>query len=269
MKEASGESYDWNGGLELDSVTGRIQYGSKPLVEIPPHFQFFLVRHAETFANQKMIFQGCDVENELTQLTPEGERQASNTADRLVEQLDQSFQSEDTEVIVISSPAQRAFKTAGFFTERVRHLKGRTLKLEIQPFLNEIRFGNMSGLCEEQIRELGAEYQRFLQEFRKRGNAAISLGGSDSFLDVLKRAHSGLKSFLKEKEFEHRQKKRVHLVVFTHMITASALCVALRDETLISYCSESGKEFVNWRRIIQNAECLTWNFSSRRMQTLI
>lgn len=256
----------WNDYLGFHSDTGRIVYQSLPVLTLAPHLDLWVVRHAETFANQKKILQGSDQENEDTVLSPEGEAQAAGVADHLVRSLTRAEPGYQR-ISVLASPARRTGQTAQFFLKKVRNVSPLACDYTEHSFLHEIRFGEISGLTEEQVFKLGADYIHFADRFRRQGDALIRLNGGESFHDLLLRVREGFADWQSGLSFSANQGKTA-VVLFTHMITASALRVLLRDEGLSDVCHETGFSFVNWRRIIQNAECLIWDTKMRRMQLL-
>ncbi len=257
----------WVDRLIFAHETGRIAYQSVPALNASAALDLWIVRHAETFANRKKILQGSDQENEDTVLSPEGEAQAAAAADNLARNLVR-MEPKYNRVVVLSSPARRTGQTAQFFLKKIRNESPLACDYSEQSFLHEIRFGEISGLTEEQVFQLGPEYIHFADRFRRHGDALIRLNGGESFHDLLLRVRKGFSDW--QADFEKRGGAgKSAVVIFTHMITASALRVLFRDESLLDVCAESGRPFVNWRRIIQNAECLVWDGDARRMQSLV
>ncbi|HCM42768.1 MAG TPA: hypothetical protein DIS66_05615 [Candidatus Omnitrophica bacterium] len=256
----------WGDYLSFDSETGRIVYQSFPALTLASHLDLWIVRHAETFANQKKILQGSDQENEDTVLSPEGEAQAAAVADHLVRSLTRAEPGYQR-ISVLASPARRTGQTAQFFLKKMRNISPLACEYTEHSFLHEIRFGEISGLTEEQVFKLGADYIHFADRFRRRGDALIRLNGGESFHDLLLRVRKGFADWQSGLSLPVSREKTA-VVLFTHMITASALRVLLRDEGLLDVCQDTGLSFVNWRRIIQNAECLIWDTKMRRMHLL-
>jgi len=256
----------WNKNLEFHPETGRIFYQALPGLSVPLNTDIWLVRHAETFANRKKILQGSDQENEDTVLSPDGEVQAAAAAENLARSLTRADPAY-ARISVLSSPARRAGQTAQFFLRKIRNVSPVACDYAEYSFLHEIRFGEISGLTEEQIFRLGPDYIHFAERFRQQGDALIRLNGGESFHDLLLRVRSGFFDWQTNYSARASGEKQA-VVIFTHMITASALRVLLRDESLVDPLTETGSQFVNWRRIIQNAECLIWDSSARRMQLL-
>lgn len=256
----------WVGQLQFQKENGRISFGTQAALVSSADTDIWIVRHAETFANQKKILQGSDQESEDTVLSPEGEQQAAATAEQLVKNVTRK-EPAYSRITVLSSPARRAGQTAQFFLKKIRNVSPLACDYSELSFLHEIRFGEISGLTEEQVFKLGPDYIFFADRFRRKGDALIRLNGGESFHDLLLRVRAGFLDWQKDFQKQRAQGRNV-VVVFTHMITASALRVLFHDEGLIDNCSETSSSFVNWRRIIQNAECLTWDSSARRMRML-
>lgn len=250
----------FNQQIELDSALGRIRFGSRPLISHPEGVQLYLVRHGETLANQKKIFQGSDQETEWTQLSAEGKIQSQRAAAMLAKKLEAHHAG--AAVHVISSPAQRARHTAEDF---IKELGAKfQIRFELLECLHEIRFGEMSGKTEEEIRAMGPQQTRFIEEYRYRANATVSAGSSESFLKVMERVHQGLAAWIKQLE----QGKPQVVVFYTHMITGAAIRTVFGDLSLKEQDAESG-EFVRWRQMLGNAEPHAWNSATHAFEKII
>lgn len=256
----------WAGQLRFQKENGRIGYGAQAALISSADTDIWIVRHAETFANQKKILQGSDQESEDTVLSPAGEAQAAAAAEQLARNLTR-MEPAYSRVTVLSSPARRAGQTAQFFLKKIRNVSPLACDYSELSFLHEIRFGEISGLTEEQVFKLGPDYIFFADRFRRQGDALIRLNGGESFHDLLLRVRDGFLDWQNTFRKQSDSSKRA-VIIFTHMITASALRVLFHDEGLLDICPETRLSFVNWRRIIQNAECLIWDSSARRMQSL-
>lgn len=239
-----------NYSVELDTATGRLRFGSRPALTIPSQIHLYLVRHGETLANQKKIFQGSDQETEWTKLSPEGHGQSQWAGLRLSERLEKNHS--DSVVHVVSSPAERARHTADYFIKYAK--KKFQPQFQILECLHEIRFGEMSGKTEEEIRAMGSDETRFIEEYRYRANAAVSAASSESFLDVMTRVYRGLSAWVKTLD----PGKPLVVVFYTHMITAAAVRTVFGDRSLNEQDAEAG-QFVRWRRMLGNAEPHVWN----------
>lgn len=249
----------FDGRVDLNQTTGRLRFGSCPILSVPDKIQLYLVRHGETLANQKKIFQGSDQETEWTSLSTEGRAQSQWAGLRLSEKLEKHHA--DSLIHVVSSPAERARHTADYFVKCSE--KKLRVRFQLLDCLHEIRFGDMSGKTEEEIRAMGPEQTRFIEEYRYRANAAVYAENSESFLDVMGRIYLGLKEWIKTLEVGKPQV----VIFYTHMITGAAVRTVLGDKSLREEDPESG-EFVRWRQMLGNAEPYVWNSAAHAFEKM-
>ncbi len=241
--------------LEIHGETGRLRWRAGPPISLPSHIHLYLVRHGETLANHMQIFQGSDHETEWTQLSEKGHAQSRFAAEVLTQKIKKEHP--HYLVKVISSPAERAQKTAAYFLKQAEEFSP---EFEILDCLNEIKFGDMTGKTLEQICAMSPQHDRFIYEYRRQGNAQVSAGGSESFIDVLTRVYSGLQSWLPQ--FQQSGAQPQVLIMFTHMITAGAVRTLLGDRSLLEDDPQTGP-FLRWRQIILNADPHGWNKDDR------
>jgi len=249
-----------DGLLEIHSTTGRLRWSARSSFLLPANIHLYLVRHGETHANQMQIFQGSDYETEWTQLSEKGHMQSRAAGELLVQKIKKERPL--CSIKVISSPAERAKQTAAYF---LKCNPSFSLQFEIFDCLNEIKFGDMTGKTLEQICALSPQHDRFIYEYRRQGNAQISAGGSESFVDVLTRVYAGLKTWLPTLKVS--QEPQV-CVMFTHMITAGAVRTLLGDQTLLEQDAQTGP-FIRWRQVLANAEPHVWDLAKRIFKKVV
>lgn len=126
--------------------------------------ELLLVRHGETDFNRKYIVQGQGIDSELNE---EGLQQASRLRDRLAS---------ETIDAIYCSRLKRAHKTASVVAQSHPQLK-----VEIEPGLEEMSFGDMEG------RAMEGETRSFFEklwEAWERSEFEKSLPNGESVLDV-------------------------------------------------------------------------------------
>lgn len=167
---------------------------------------FYLVRHGESEANVKRVWQGQRVDSPLT---PEGKRQAVALGRRFL----------DAKILevkgIYSSPSRRAHETA-LILQRFLAISNPTLGMRVTPAFLEIDHGDLSGLNRQQIQK---RYSGFLKRWYK-NPASLKFPGGENLTDVSKRAWAQIVLI-------KRHIGNGKVVIVTHAEVIKGVCLSL------------------------------------------
>lgn len=167
--------------------------------------KIYLIRHAESVANSKGIFQGQSYNSRLSKL---GEKQSDALGKHLAKV---SFDE------IYSSPLKRSFQTAGY----VRRYQGRKGKIKLVKNLAETSHGDWEGMHKEKIEEKWPDlYKTWLNHPSK-----VTFPNGERFVDTAKRVVSW---------FDKLSERRGTLAVITHGNIVQILIAHLRGISLDS-----------------------------------
>ncbi|MCA9392650.1 MAG: histidine phosphatase family protein [Candidatus Omnitrophica bacterium] len=166
---------------------GRISFDG-PYLE--PAFPFYAMRHGETPANARNIFQGSTDDPKLNYLSPKGLEDARKGAQTLYDQIAPLLR-RGKKVLLLTSGLTRTKQSlqpfldliaakiaAGELPEDIR------LEVRADPDLNEINFGSLSNTDPA---DYTAEQAAFEQAYRRGKNATLPAPGGESYLDLIER----------------------------------------------------------------------------------
>lgn len=167
---------------------------------------FYLVRHGESEANIKQIWQGQRVDSPLT---IEGKRQAAALGRRF---LDANLLEVKR---IYSSPSKRAHETA-LILQRYLAINNPNLGLRVTPAFLEIDHGDLSGLNRRQIQK---RYSGFLEKWYK-DPASLRFPMGENLTDVSKRTWAQI-ALIK------RHIGNGKVVIVTHAEVIKGICLSL------------------------------------------
>lgn len=151
--------------------------------------ELYLIRHGETAANQKKVFQGW-LDLPLNQT---GQNQAIWLAERL-----QNLQFSK----IYYSPLLRAEQTAELIREKIKI----SLEMAAEPALKEINFGQWEGMSSQKIQETSPDkYQNWLADWQR-----YTLPEGESCQEMYQRVTSWLSKAIET----HLQNEK--LLIVTH-----------------------------------------------------
>lgn len=171
---------------------GRISFNGPYLI---PAFTFYAMRHGETPANARNIFQGSTDDPILNHLSPKGLDDAERGAQNLYA-LVAPLLKRGRKVVVLTSGLTRTKQSAQPFLDLIQAKIAAgelpaDIRLEVRadPDLNEINFGSLSNVDPA---DYTAEQAAFEQAYRRGKNAALIAPGGESYLDLIERGRAWL-----------------------------------------------------------------------------
>lgn len=220
----------------LVHADGRISFEGPYIV---PAFPFYAIRHGETPANAREIFQGSTDDPHLNYLSPKGYQDAVRGAENLYLEIAPLLK-RGKKVLVLTSGLTRTKQTAQAFLGLIaaKIAAGELdedIRLEVRadPDLNEINFGTLSNTDPA---EYTADQVAFEQAYRRGKNAALPAPGGESYLDLFARGRVWLEGMNRR-----YADGRTAVVVFGHGTFLSTLQIltGVKDMT-----DESG--LIDW-----------------------
>ncbi|GEM_PF-2842363 len=249
--------------LAVNQETGEVKFLSSEPV-IPIDFDLYLMRHGETDANARKIFQGHD-DGPLSQLNEEGKKQAREGAEILADHIALKVM-KGAELVILSSPLRRASETAEIFAGLVSERTGRNFGVNRELFLKELYLSNWQ--TRRQTGEFDADEQKRADAFLAGDDFTLKPAGGESLLDAIISTRESLLELTQriKKIKEENSGGEVIVVMFGHGMKMGAIRALLGDRTLQDNFSDG---ILNWYKFkLPNARPVFFNAKELRTEVV-